>query len=44
MLVADTEVLFALNPRDRKHQYAMKMLRELTGIVMSDVVALEFCV
>jgi len=33
MLVADTEVLFALNPRDRKHQYAMKMLRELKSLV-----------
>jgi len=32
MLVADTEFLFALNPRDRKHQCAVRLLREVSNL------------
>ncbi|KYH41903.1 MAG: PilT domain-containing protein [Candidatus Bathyarchaeota archaeon B63] len=42
MPVADTEFLFALNPRDRKHQHAMRLLRELSGLMVPDTAILEF--
>jgi len=40
--VADTEFLFALNPRDHKHQHVMRLLKELSGIMVPDTAALEF--
>lgn len=42
MPVADTEFLFAINPRDPKHRYAMRLLKELNGIIAPDSAALEF--
>jgi len=42
MLVADTEFLFALNPRDRKHQCAVRLLREVSNLMVPDIAALEF--
>jgi predicted nucleic acid-binding protein len=40
--VADTEFLFAMNPRDHKHQDAMLLLKGLSGLVVPDTAALEF--
>jgi predicted nucleic acid-binding protein len=40
--VADTEFLFALNPRDRKHQHAMRLLKEISELMVPDTAALEF--
>lgn len=46
MPVLDTEVLFALNPRDQKHESAVKTLSELreqgSGIYVPDTALLEF--
>jgi len=42
MPVADTEFLFALNPRDRKHQYAVRLLIEVSNLMVPDIAALEF--
>ena len=42
MPVADTEVLFALSPKDPKHSLVLKRLRELTGVVAPDTAILEF--
>lgn len=42
MPVADTEFLFSLNPRDRKHQHAMRLIKEITDIMVPDTAALEF--
>jgi predicted nucleic acid-binding protein len=42
MPVADTEFLFALNPKDHKHQHAMRLIKEITGIMVPDTAALEF--
>ena len=42
MPAADTEVLFALNPRDPKHPHALERLRELDGVIVPDASALEF--
>lgn len=42
MPAADTEVLFALNPRDPKHSHALERLRELDGVIVPDASALEF--
>ena len=42
MPVADTEFLFALNPRDRKHQHAMRLLKEISELMVPDTAALEF--
>ena len=42
MPAADTEVLFALNPRDPKHPHALERLRELGGVIVPDASALEF--
>jgi len=32
MPVADTEFLFALNPKDSKHQYAIRLLKEASDL------------
>ncbi len=42
MPVADTEFLFSLNPRDRKHRYGIRLLKEISGLVVPDTAALEF--
>lgn len=42
MPVADTEVIFALNPRDPKHRDALKVIKEISDLVVPDVALLEF--
>ncbi|RJS82796.1 type II toxin-antitoxin system VapC family toxin [Candidatus Bathyarchaeota archaeon] len=42
MPVADTELLFAMNPRDRKHKDAINLLKEVNGLVVPDTAILEF--
>lgn len=42
MPIADTEVLFALNPRDPKHTHAIKTLQDLDNITVPDTSILEF--
>jgi predicted nucleic acid-binding protein len=42
MPVADTEFLFALNPKDCKHQNAIRLLKEVSNLVVPDTAALEF--
>ena len=42
MPTADTEVLFALNPKDRKHHDAIRMLRDLDDVSVPDTSILEF--
>jgi len=41
-LVADTELLFALSPRDPKHRYALRALEAAREVVIPDVALLEF--
>ncbi|MBS7611632.1 PIN domain-containing protein [Candidatus Bathyarchaeota archaeon] len=42
MPIADTEFLFALNPKDRRHDYAIRLLKELNGLMVPDTAVLEF--
>lgn len=42
MPVADTDFLFAINPRDPKHQHAMRLLKELGDLMVPDTAVLEF--
>ena len=42
MPVIDTEVVFALNPRDPKHREALRVLREVHKLTVPDTVLLEF--
>jgi predicted nucleic acid-binding protein len=42
MPVADTEFLFALNPKDCKHQNAIRLLKEVSNLMVPDTAALEF--
>jgi len=42
MPVADTEFLFALNPKDSKHEYAIRLLKEVSDLMVPDAAALEF--
>lgn len=42
MPVADTELLFALNPRDHRHKHAIRLLKELSGLMVPDTALLEF--
>lgn len=42
MPVVDTEVVFALNPRDHKHQKTLKFLEGRKGFVVPDTAVLEF--
>jgi len=42
MPVADTEVLFALSPRDPKHQHALRLLKEASNLMVPDTAMLEF--
>ena len=42
MPVADTEVLFALSPKDPKHHGVLKLMKELTNLAAPDTAILEF--
>jgi len=42
MPVADTEILFALNPRDPKHPQVLRLLKPRTDVTAPDVAMLEF--
>lgn len=42
MPVVDTEVLFALSPKDPKHQHAIKLLTELASLTAPDTAVFEF--
>lgn len=42
MPAADTELIFALNPRDPKHGDALRKLGEVPGLVVPDTALLEF--
>ena len=42
MPIADTEVLFALNPKDPKHPHAIKTLQDLDNLTVPDTSMLEF--
>lgn len=42
MPIADTQVLFALNPKDPKHPYAIKTLQDLDDTTVPDTSTLEF--
>lgn len=42
MPVADTEVLFGINPRDPKHQYTLRVLKETSNLTAPDTVIFEF--
>ena len=42
MPVADTELLFALSPRDPKHEHALHAMSEVQGLVVPDTALLEF--
>jgi len=42
MPVADTEVLFALSPRDPKHLRVLELLKNRTDIIAPDTAMLEF--
>ncbi len=44
MPVADTELLFALNPKDKRHESALEVISRARGIKVPDVVLLEFVV
>ena len=42
MPVADTELIFALNPRDPRHESALRRIREVRDLAVPDVAILEF--
>lgn len=42
MPVADTEVLFALNPKDPKHQGTLNLLEKTENVIVPDTAMLEF--
>ena len=42
MPVIDTEILFALNPKDSKHEYAFRLLKERDDLTVTDTAILEF--
>ncbi len=42
MPVIDTEVLFALNPNDSKHQHALNLFKEAIALIVPDTAILEF--
>jgi len=43
MPVADTELLFLLNPRDPRHKLALKIIKKLRGrLYVPDTALLEF--
>ncbi|RLI77773.1 hypothetical protein DRP04_10890 [Archaeoglobales archaeon] len=44
MPVADTDLLFALNPKDKKHEKALKLISTVRGIKVPDTALFEFVV
>lgn len=42
MPVVDTEVLFAINPKDPRHQHAMRIFKEISSLTAPDTALLEF--
>jgi len=42
MPILDTELLFALSPKDPKHKDALKLVKNLKGIMVPDTSLLEF--
>jgi predicted nucleic acid-binding protein len=44
MPVADTDLLFALNPRDKKHENALRLISNVRGIKVPDTALLEFVI
>ena len=42
MPVADTEVLFALNPKDPKHRGTLNLLEKTEDVIVPDTAILEF--
>jgi len=42
MPIADTEVLFAINPKDSRHQHAMRIFKEISSLTAPDTALLEF--
>ena len=42
MPVADTELIFALNPKDPKHETALRKIKETPNLVVPDTAILEF--
>ena len=42
MPVADTELIFALNPKDPKHENALKKVKEIRNLKVPDTAVLEF--
>jgi len=40
--VVDTDFLFALNPKDRKHQHAMKLIDTLSNLIVPDSAVIEY--
>ena len=44
MPVADTDLLFSLNPRDKKHEKAIKIISSVRGIKVPDTALLEFVI
>jgi predicted nucleic acid-binding protein len=44
MPIADTDLLFALNPRDKKHEKALKLISSVRGIKVPDTALLEFVI
>lgn len=42
MPVIDTEVIFALNPRDHKHHRVLQLLEGQKGLLVPDTAVLEF--
>lgn len=42
MPVADTELIFALNPRDPKHKNALKKIKQTPNLTVPDTAILEF--
>lgn len=42
MPVADTELIFALNPKDPKHKNALGKIKEIFNLVVPDTAILEF--
>ena len=42
MPIIDTEILFALNPKDPKHPHAIKALQDRDNVTVTDTSTLEF--
>ncbi len=44
MPIADTDLLFALNPKDKKHDKAVKLISTVRGIRVPDTALFEFVI